>query len=156
MPFQRAKDSFAFAFINDMQVPVEIDHLDTWRALEKLVDLGKLKAIGLSNFNVKQLQNIYDNARIKPANHQIECHLYWPQTEMVGLCKKLNMSVTAYSALGSRGRYAFNSNRVLPEGDPLTNPVVKKLAGKYRKTPAQISLRHLIQRGIIVIPKSVN
>ncbi|KHJ87526.1 oxidoreductase, aldo/keto reductase family protein [Oesophagostomum dentatum] len=154
-PFQRDKDSFAPGFVNDMQVPAKIDHVETWHAMEKLYDSGKVKAIGLSNFNAKQVQNVYDHARIKPANLQVECHLYWPQTELLQLCKKLNMSLTAYGPLGSRGRKVFNAKMIWPEGDPLTDPLVKELAEKHKKTPAQILLRHLIQRGIAVIPKSV-
>ncbi|EYC18913.1 hypothetical protein Y032_0026g1445 [Ancylostoma ceylanicum] len=86
---------------------------------------------------------------------QVECHLYWPQTELYELCKKLNISFTAYGPLGSRGRKAFHPNMQWPEGDPLSDPVVKELAAKHNKTPAQILLRHLIQRGMAVIPKSV-
>ncbi|VDM78032.1 unnamed protein product, partial [Strongylus vulgaris] len=78
----KADDSFAPALENGMQIP----------------------AIGLSNFNTTQLQNVYDHARIKPANLQVECHVYWPQTELYELCKKLNISFTAYAPLGSRGR----------------------------------------------------
>ncbi|ETN68746.1 oxidoreductase, aldo/keto reductase family protein [Necator americanus] len=138
-----------------MQVPIVIDHLDTWHALEKLYDAGKLKALGLSNFNATQVKNVYDHARIKPANLQVECHLYWPQTELYELCKKLNISFTAYGPLGSRGRKEFNPNMKWPEADPLSDIIVKELAQKHGKTPAQILLRHLIQRGMAVIPKSV-
>ncbi|KHJ86771.1 oxidoreductase, aldo/keto reductase family protein [Oesophagostomum dentatum] len=144
------------AFLNDMQIPLEIDHMDTWRAMEKLYDDGKLKAIGLSNFNAKQVQYVYDNARIKPANLQVECHLYWPQTELLQLCRKLNMTLTANSPLGSRGREGYNLNVKGPQGDPLTDPLVNELSVKYKKTEAQILLRFLIQQGIVVIPKSIH
>ncbi|KIH42679.1 hypothetical protein ANCDUO_27332, partial [Ancylostoma duodenale] len=90
--------------------------------MEKMYDAGKCKALGLSNFNAKQVQNVYDHARIKPANLQVECHLYWPQTELYELCKKLNISFTAYGPLGSPGRKAFNPNMQWPEGNPLTDP----------------------------------
>ncbi|VDM76349.1 unnamed protein product [Strongylus vulgaris] len=160
--YKKAKDSFAPAFVNDMQIPVTVSHLDTWHALEKLVDSGKLKAIGLSNFNVKQLQNVYDHARIKPANHQIECHLYWPQTELLELCKKLNISVTAYSPIGSRGRN-IECHLYWPQTELLelckklniSVTAYSPLGSRGRNTPAQILLRYLIQKGLIVIPKSV-
>ncbi|KAL6743202.1 hypothetical protein Aduo_016276 [Ancylostoma duodenale] len=155
LPFQKENDTFAPAFVNGMQVPLKIDHVDTWHAMEKMYDAGKCKALGLSNFNAKQVQNVYDHARIKPANLQVECHLYWPQTELYELCKKLNISFTAYGPLGSPGRKAFNPNMQWPEGNPLTDPEVEELAAKHNKTPAQILLRHLIQRGMAVIPKSV-
>ncbi|EPB66544.1 oxidoreductase, aldo/keto reductase family protein [Ancylostoma ceylanicum] len=128
LPFQKENDSFAPAFVNDMQVPIKIDHVDTWHAMEKMYDAGKCK---------------------------VECHLYWPQTELYELCKKLNISFTAYGPLGSPGRKAFNPNMKWPEGNPLSDPEVKELAAKHNKTPAQILLRHLIQRGMAVIPKSV-
>ncbi|CAJ0589330.1 unnamed protein product [Cylicocyclus nassatus] len=155
VPFEKQDDTFAPAFVDGLQVPVTIDHVETWHALEKLYDAGKFKALGLSNFNTKQVQNVYDHARIKPSNLQVECHLYWPQTELFQLCKKLNMSLTAYAPLGSRGRMAFNEKMIWGEGDPLTDPLVKEVAGKHNKTTAQVLLRHLIQRGIVVIPKSV-
>ncbi|CAJ0589753.1 unnamed protein product, partial [Cylicocyclus nassatus] len=128
VPFKREKDKFELAFENGMQVPDPIGHLDTWRAMEKLHDEGKLKALGLSNFNVKQVQNVYDHARIKPANLQIELHIYWPQTELIQLCKILNISITAYAPIGSPGRKGFNPKMNWPDGDPLTEPVVKELA----------------------------
>ncbi|CAJ0589320.1 unnamed protein product [Cylicocyclus nassatus] len=155
VPFQKQGDTFDLAFVDGMQVPLTIDHVETWHAMEKLYDAGKVKALGLSNFNTKQVQNVYDHARIKPSNLQVECHLYWPQTELFPLCKKLNMSLTAYGPLGSRGRTVFNEKMIWPEGDPLTDPLVKEFAEKYKKTTAQVLLRHLIQRGIAVIPKSV-
>ncbi|VDM76705.1 unnamed protein product [Strongylus vulgaris] len=123
VPFKREKDSFALVFENDMQVPATIDHLDTWRAMEKLHDEGKLKALGLSNFNVKQLQNVYDHARIKPANLQ-------------------NFLKTSIAD-------------TLLNGDPLTDPVVKELAAKYKKTAAQILLRYIVQQDVVAIPKTV-
>ncbi|CAJ0589321.1 unnamed protein product [Cylicocyclus nassatus] len=139
VPFEKQGDTFAPAFVDGLQVSVTIDHVETWHALEKLYDAGKVKALGLSNFNTKQ----------------IECHLYWPQTELFQLCKQLNMSLTAYAPLGSRGKMAFNKKMIWGEGDPLTDPLVKELAEKHKKSTAQVLLRHLIQRGIAVIPKSV-
>ncbi|VDK57499.1 unnamed protein product, partial [Cylicostephanus goldi] len=87
---------------------------------------------------------------------QVECHLYWPQDELYELCKKLNMSFTAYAPLGSPGRKAKHPEMPWPDGDPLSDPVVKEIAQKHNKTPAQILLRYLIQLGRIAIPKSVN
>ena len=72
--------------------------------MEKLVDDGLVKAIGLSNFNKEQIERIYEKARIKPANLQIECHAWLPQDELVEFCHQKQMSVAAYSPLGSPGR----------------------------------------------------
>ncbi|KHJ89102.1 oxidoreductase, aldo/keto reductase family protein [Oesophagostomum dentatum] len=123
--------------------------------MEKLYDAGKLKAIGLSNFDVAQLQNVYDHARIKPANLQVMCNVYWPQLELHKLCKNLNISFTAYSPLGSPGNRRWGRDRNGQEMGPLNDPVVEQFAEKYRKTPAQILLRYLIQRGMTAIPKTV-
>lgn len=71
--------------------------------MEKFVDQGLIKAIGISNFNKKQVQNVIDHARIKPACLQIEMHVYLQQRELVEFCKNNNIAVVAYSPLGSRG-----------------------------------------------------
>ncbi|KAF8385555.1 hypothetical protein PRIPAC_74697, partial [Pristionchus pacificus] len=133
-----------------------IEHIDTWRVLEKYYKSGQLKAIGVSNFNGNQIQALYDQAEIKPSNLQVELHIYWPQHELHELCKKLNMTVTAYAPIGSPGRLTFKPNDDWPIGSPMEDAVVVELAKKYGKTPAQILIRHLLQRGISVIPKSTN
>jgi len=156
LPFKKSSDSFVPVTVDDKLVPDVIDHLDTWKALEKLQKSGKLKAIGLSNFTAKAIQRIYDNAEVKPANLQVEAHIYWPQHELHELCKKLNISFTAYAPIGSPGRRAARPNGEWPEGDPLSEPVVAEIAQKHHKTPAQILLRQLMQRNIAVIPKSTN
>ncbi|GMT09641.1 hypothetical protein PFISCL1PPCAC_938, partial [Pristionchus fissidentatus] len=132
----------------------DIEHIDTWRVLEKYYKSGQLKALGLSNFNAKQIEALYDLAEIKPSNLQVELHIYWPQFELHDLCKKLNMTVTAYAPIGSPGSSAFRP--ISPIGPPMEDPVVAELARKYGKSPAQILLRHLLQREISVIPKSTN
>lgn len=71
--------------------------------MEKLVDQGLAKSIGISNFNIKQIQRILDNARIRPANLQVELHIYYQTKELVEFCKKNNIVVTAYAPLGSPG-----------------------------------------------------
>uniref|UniRef100_A0A914E0J4 NADP-dependent oxidoreductase domain-containing protein n=1 Tax=Acrobeloides nanus TaxID=290746 RepID=A0A914E0J4_9BILA len=123
--------------------PLLIPHIDTWKVLEKYYRLGKLRSIGVSNFNKKQLQTLYDDAEIKPHNLQAECHITWPQHELFELCMKLGMTFTAYATLGSLGRLVKDPD----EPAPLEEPLVKELAKHYNKTPAQ--------RGISVIPKSV-
>ncbi|MFH4983088.1 hypothetical protein AB6A40_009797 [Gnathostoma spinigerum] len=107
---------------------------------------------------MKRIQKI---AKIKIHNVQVECYLYWPQSEMVEYCKKEGISFTAYAPLGSPGRvnWTLGDNVKLEwpaAPDPMKDETVVKLAGKYHKTPAQILIRHLMQRGLAVIPKSVN
>ncbi|ETN80363.1 oxidoreductase, aldo/keto reductase family protein [Necator americanus] len=96
-----------------------------------------------------------------PTCFNVELHLYWPQHELHEICKKHNISITSYATLGSPGRVNFK----LPSGVKLEwapapadmdDPNVKKLAEKYKKTPAQILLRYVMDRNIAVIPKSVN
>ncbi|KAF5305059.1 hypothetical protein FQA39_LY09321 [Lamprigera yunnana] len=133
------------------------DHVAIWKEMEKLVDDGLAKAIGISNFNAKQIQRILNNARIPPANLQIELHPYFQQKEMINFCNKNNISITCYSPLGSLdiGRYfeKFGDSIVVP--NILENPVVKDIATKHNKTSAQVLLRFLLQQGLAVIPKSV-
>lgn len=139
---------------------VNNDLLGTWEMLEKQVDKGLVKAIGLSNFNAEQLEKIYKNSRIKPVVLQVELHAYLQQKGLRALCKKYNIAITAYSPLGSPGANNHFSNKynyTLNEfPDILGLPVVKELAEKYKKSTGQILLRHLIQHDIIVIPKSGN
>ncbi|KAE9549742.1 hypothetical protein FO519_007053 [Halicephalobus sp. NKZ332] len=137
----------------------EIDltpHIDTWRTFEKYYNEGKLKAIGVSNFNADQVQDLYNKATVKPMNNQVECHILHPQKKIFELCKKLGVTLTAYAPIGSPGRPAAVKEGVKPEEDPMAHPITQKLAKKYNKTPAQILIRQMMQRGISTIPKSTN
>ncbi|VDM76608.1 unnamed protein product [Strongylus vulgaris] len=164
----REKDTFAPAIVDGLQVPVTIDHVDTWHAVEKLYDAGKVKvpasfllflrdnALGLSNFNAKQLQNVYDHARIKPANLQV---LPFPINGFVYLSKKIAFFIVGASVLNAI--YIGHKQSYSSCALGLSNFNAKQLQNVYdhaRIKPAnlQVLLRHLIQRGIAVIPKSVN
>lgn len=83
------------------------DHVAIWKEMEKQVIAGHAKAIGVSNFNIKQMQRILDNAKIPIANNQVELHIYHQQKELVEFCKKNNIIVTAYAPLGSPGLPKF-------------------------------------------------
>ncbi|KAG5683451.1 hypothetical protein PVAND_012730 [Polypedilum vanderplanki] len=127
------------------------DILDTYRAMEELVDAGLTKSIGISNFNIKQVEYITKNARIQPVTNQVECNPYLLNKELSDFCKSKNIVITAYSPLGSPGRpWATPDDRVL-----LKEPKLLEIAQKHNKTPAQILIRYQIQRGHVVIPKSV-
>ncbi|KAJ4436631.1 hypothetical protein ANN_16762, partial [Periplaneta americana] len=138
------------------------DHVSLWKAMEKQVDLGRTRSIGLSNFNSRQIARIVKAAHIKPANLQVELHVYFQQRELVAFCKALDITVCAYGPLGSPGLADFIKNSGngagmgdFPSEDPLKDPVVNRIAEKHNKTAAQVLLRHIMQREIVVIPKSV-
>ena len=126
--------------------------------MEKQVDADRTKSIGISNFNVNQITRILNNCRIKPANSQVEIHIYLQQKEHVDFCMKNGITVVAYAPLGSRGINDFYAKHGMPTKkipDLLNNATILEIAGKHAKTPAQVLLRFLVQRGVSVIPKSV-
>lgn len=127
--------------------------LGTWRALEREVDAGRVRALGISNATPKKLERLIADARIPPAVNQVELHPYLQQTAMVEWCRAHGIVVTAYSPLGSPDRPA----RLISEDDPvpLANEVIVRIAAAHGVTPAQVLIRWAIQRGTVVIPKSV-
>lgn len=129
----------------------DIDYLETWKAMEDCHKKGLVRSIGLSNFNSVQIKRICSNATIKPVMLQVECHPYLTQSSLIEFCKDLNIAVTAYSPLGSPDRPWAKPD------DPqlLEEPKIKEIGNKYNKSSAQVLLRYQVQRGVIVIPKSV-
>ncbi|KAI8130796.1 hypothetical protein FF38_12565 [Lucilia cuprina] len=141
-----------------VEIDPTTDHLAVWKKMEHIYELGLAKAIGVSNFNLKQLKNVLDNCNIRPANLQIEHHIYLQQPELVDFCKNEGITVTAYSPLGSKGIAQLNKmagiDRDLP--DLMDVPIVKEIAEAHDKTPAQVLLRWIIDSGLSAIPKSTN
>ncbi|XP_017764961.1 PREDICTED: aldose reductase-like [Eufriesea mexicana] len=129
----------------------DVDYVDTWKAMETLVSKGLTKNIGVSNFNSQQLDRLLKNCTIKPVTNQIECHPYLNQRKLSEFCKRNNILITAYSPLGSPDRPWAKPD------DPklLDDKKLGELAKKYKKTPAQVLIRYQLDRGHIVIPKSV-
>lgn len=120
---------------------------ETWRVMEKLVEKGLVKSIGVANFTVPMIIDLLAYAKIRPVMNQVEIHPYHAQPELVEYCQKQQIQVTAYSPLGS-----FVD---LP-AKPMNDGVVIDIAANHQKTPAQILLRWSLQRGLIAIPKSAN
>nr|XP_023013136.1 1,5-anhydro-D-fructose reductase-like isoform X1 [Leptinotarsa decemlineata] len=143
-----------FRTLDDGSVDIDVstDLVEIWKAMEKQYDLGLAKAIGISNFNKSQIERIIGHCRTIPHNLQTEHHIYLQQPELIEFCRKNNIVVTSYSSLGNRGLSALGQD--IP--DILSNPTVLKMSKKYNKTPAQILLRHIHQKNIVVIPKSKN
>uniref|UniRef100_F7CBN0 Aldo-keto reductase family 1 member A1 n=4 Tax=Equus TaxID=9789 RepID=F7CBN0_HORSE len=124
---------------------------ETWKAMETLVAKGLVRALGLSNFNSRQIDDVLSVASVRPAVLQVECHPYLAQNELIAHCQARGLEVTAYSPLGSSDRAWRDPN----EPVLLEEPVVLALAEKYGRSPAQILLRWQVQRKVICIPKSV-
>lgn len=118
----------------------------SWEAMQSLVHKGLVKSIGVSNFTTLAILDMLTYAQILPAVNQIEVHPHNSQTDLVEFLQKIDIAVTAYSPLGSPGNKTSNI---------LDEKIIKELASKYGKTPAQVAIRWAIQRGTIVIPKSV-
>lgn len=121
--------------------------LDTWTAMEKLVDDGLVKSIGLSNFNRRQIDLILKHCRIRPVNLQVEVHANFPNSALVEYAQSVGLTVTAYAPLGSPGASPGAM-------DLLSEPRVCEIAKNHNKTSAQVLLRYLLQRNIAVVPKS--
>merc|ERR1711990_452745 len=132
----------------------DIDYVDTWKAMEDLVRTGKVKSIGVSNFNSFQLQRILDNCTIKPVNNQLEVHPYLSNIELVDYCQSKGLTVTAYSPLGNPSK-PVTRKWTGEEITLLEEEIVLNIAKKYNKTPAQVLIRCAMDRGLNVIPKSI-
>ncbi|AIQ38430.1 glyoxal reductase [Paenibacillus sp. FSL R5-0345] len=120
--------------------PVKGKYKETWRALETLYKEGRVKAIGVSNFQIHHLEDVMKDAEIKPMVNQVELHPYLSQQPLLSFCKEQGIQLEAWSPL--------------MQGQLLDQPVLKQIAAKYGKSVAQVIIRWDLQRGIITIPKS--
>lgn len=129
----------------------DVDYLETWAEMEKLTIKGLAKSVGVSNFSKAQLERLWRHCEIRPVANQVECHPYLAQQKLSKFLESYGVVLTAYSPLGSPGRPWATSD----EPHLLTEPKVLEIAKKYNKTPAQVLIRYQLQRGHVVIPKSV-
>ena len=121
--------------------PVRGKYIETWKALEKLYHDGKVKAIGVSNFNIHHLEDILKEGTVKPVINQVEYHPHLTQVELREFCEREEIQLEAWSPL--------------KKGELLSDPIIQRLAEKHQKTPAQIILRWDIQNNVLTIPKSI-
>jgi alcohol dehydrogenase (NADP+) len=117
--------------------------IDTWSAMEDLVDSGKCRAIGLSDIGLNELTALYESARIKPAVVQVESHPHLPQTDLLEFCKEKGVVFLAFAPLGHGMRPG-----------PLEDPVILAIAARVEKTPAQVLLAWAVQRGTALLTTS--
>jgi methylglyoxal/glyoxal reductase len=120
--------------------PVKGKYIETWKALEKLYQEGKVKAIGVSNFQVHHLKDLMAHSTEKPVANQVELHPRLIQEEVRAYCKEMGIAVEAWSPL-SRGRL-------------IDDPTLLSIGEKYSKSVAQVILRWHLQNDVIIIPKS--
>ncbi|KAJ7928490.1 aldo/keto reductase [Mycena leptocephala] len=114
--------------------------VETWKEIEKLLETGKVKSIGVSNFSIKTLEELLPQCSVVPATNQVELHPCLPQDDLKAYCEAKGILLTAYSPLD------FFAEQ----------PAIRGLAEKYNATPAQIILSWGVQRGTVVVPKSEN
>jgi methylglyoxal/glyoxal reductase len=120
--------------------PVEGKYKEAWRALETLYKEGRVKAIGVSNFHIHHLEDLMKDAEIKPMVNQVEYHPRLTQKELKAFCREHGIQLEAWSPL--------------MQGQLLDHQVLKDIANKYGKSPAQVILRWDLQNGVVTIPKS--
>jgi methylglyoxal/glyoxal reductase len=121
--------------------PVEGLRRDTWRAMEQILADGKARAIGVSNYTIRHLDEVLGHAKVPPAVNQVEFNPFLFQRELLAHCLRLGIQLEAYGPLARAHR--------------MDHPALQRIARKHGKTPAQVLLRWGIQHDLVVIPKSV-
>jgi diketogulonate reductase-like aldo/keto reductase len=125
-----------------MHFPVTELRRPAWRQLEKIAKSGQAKAIGVSNYTVRHLEELLAECDIKPAVNQVELHVFLQQPGLVKYCQDNDIVVEAYSPLA--------------HGESIDDPVLAKIASKHHKSPAQIMIRWAVEMGAIALPKSTH
>ena len=118
------------------------ENIQVWKAMEEAYKAGKLKAIGVSNFLIDDLQNILDHCEIKPMVNQVLCHISNTPAELIAFCEKNGILVEAYAPIA--------------HGKMLKNKEIKAMADKYGVTVAQLCIRYDLQLGTVALPKTAN
>ncbi|KAF2135839.1 uncharacterized protein K452DRAFT_322831 [Aplosporella prunicola CBS 121167] len=147
--FQKAaspRDHFPINPSTDAMHVIDVPLRDTWKALEAQVKKGKIRSIGVSNFTREKVEEVLQTAEIKPAVNQIEAHPYLQQPALLEWHKQQGIVVAAYSPLGNN---IYNLPRAVDD------PKVIEIAKELGKSPAQVLIQWAVQRGTVVLPKSV-
>jgi alcohol dehydrogenase (NADP+) len=134
--------------MNERDEPIydaDVTLVDTWRAMENLVDEGRCKSIGLSDITLERVKEIVEVARIMPSVVQVECHPYLPEWELLDFCKQHGIVLLAYAPLGHGMEPRITDD-----------PVIKAIAQRVDKTPAQVALAWAVQRGTAFLTTSTN
>ncbi|MGP6147711.1 aldo/keto reductase family protein [Jeotgalibaca sp. A122] len=118
------------------------ENIEVWRAMSEAKEQGLIRALGVSNFNVDDLEHLIEATGVKPAVNQIRFSIGHTQPEIVAFCQENGILVEAYSSLGT--------------GSLLKNEDIQKIADKYNKTVAQVAYRYPVQKGMVILPKSVH
>ncbi|XP_057868588.2 NADPH-dependent aldo-keto reductase, chloroplastic-like [Cryptomeria japonica] len=126
-----------------------LDIKSTWQGMEQCMKMGLSKAIGVSNFSSKKVEDLLSYAKIPPAVDQVEMHPMWQQNRLREYCSKHKIHVSAWSPLGAPNN-PWGSNSLMD------NPLIQEIAQKHGKTRAQVILRWGIEQGVSVLPKSFN
>ncbi|XP_021287004.1 NADPH-dependent aldo-keto reductase, chloroplastic [Herrania umbratica] len=127
----------------------QLDLESTWAGMEKCLDIGFCRCIGVSNFSSKKVERLLEFASVPPAVNQVEMHPMWRQRKLREICADHKIHVSAYSPLGGPGN-AWGSTAVVE------NPLIKSIALKHQATPAQVALNWGLSKGASVIVKSFN
>ena len=122
--------------------PVQGKILETWKAMIKILKVGKARAIGVSNYSIAELKETIQTSDIIPAINQVEFHPFLYQKDLLDFCKNNRIQIESYSPL--------------TRGKKLNHPLVKAISNRYGKTTAQILIKWNLQHGLVVIPKSIH
>lgn len=141
---------------NDKVAPGKASLESTWHAMESLHAKGLAHSIGISNYAGGLILDLLRYCKVKPQTLQIEHHPYLTQPDLLTLCKNEDIQVTAYSSFGPQSFLELDMQSAKDAPLLLESPVIKGIADKHSKTPAQVLLRWATQRGVAVIPKSNN
>ncbi|KAI1328533.1 aldo-keto reductase [Xylariaceae sp. FL0255] len=129
------------------------NYITTWKAMESLIESGKAKAIGVSNFNLLKIRSLIEAARIIPAVNQVEIHPYLAQEDLVQFCQQRKITIMAHQPLGGRPVGVVRANPGVPP--PTEDPKIIEIASNLGISTAQVCLSWAVQKGIPVVPKSV-